>query len=546
MKTSDEVSPSMSAGSLSSNRSALNPMQSEKRQSSSVINQYPDVEESGSIDVIPAEKKATSDDSDPFLTYTNYTLILGFALLTGMISASTTFPVVIYVQRYGLNLVTCTNIIVAGQILSVYLVIMVGKLSDGLKGYSSGRRKPFVLLGGILGSVAATILTFPIQGSTQAFMASQVAIGYFCLQLGIALYTLPFQSWLIESTKNEKSYQYLTTLVQVVSILSLVMSALLGITGQYFPITIIIGVLVSTVLPALILIVPNPVLKEAPACPPIIPSIRTCVRTKEFVTILINNCAILTGLALAQEFMVITFISSYGLTLMKQTQAALGYFGAGIVPFSLGGLAGINYLLKKYDKIYLYQGLTVGAWMGACALACTLIPALTAYDGANPSSDLYNSMFVICITLLSFNTGSVLVPLTFLQGLFVRDLVVYDSFVNNIDRENVYQVALSTPVALFTQTVGGLFKAVIFSTGFEQYNTKNENDDYITAQYKWNEGTIMQILLYEIVLATVLCGLGFYVMRTYPLTKNLVEKMGQVVKRRKEKKSSRIGGEQES
>ena len=56
MKTSDEVSPSMSAGSLSSNRSALNPMQSEKRQSSSVINQYPDVEESGSIDVIPAEK----------------------------------------------------------------------------------------------------------------------------------------------------------------------------------------------------------------------------------------------------------------------------------------------------------------------------------------------------------------------------------------------------------------------------------------------------------------------------------------------------------
>ena len=98
------------------------------------------------------------------------------------------------------------------------------------------------------------------------------------------------------------------------------------------------------------------------------------MRTKEFVTILINNCAILTGLALAQEFMVITFISSYGLTLMKQTQAALGYFGAGIVPFSLGGLAGINYLLKKYDKIYLYQGLTVGAWMGACALACTLIP----------------------------------------------------------------------------------------------------------------------------------------------------------------------------
>ncbi len=517
---------------------SFNPMQAEKRLGSAVADVQSGAVESGSIDVIPDEKiVADNDEPDPFLSYTNYALILAFALLKGMISAAATFPVIIFVQRYGLNLVTCTNITVAGSILGVYMVIVVGKLSDGLKGYSYGRRKPFVLFGSLISSAAAIILTFPVEGSSQAFMASQVAIGYFALQLGTSISDLPFQSWLIESSKNEASYQKLTTLIQVVGLLALVLNALLGISGQFFPITIMIAILTVTAVPALVTLVPNPVLKEAPACPPIIPSIRTCVRTKEFVTILINNSAILTGLALGQEFMVITFITSYGLTKMKETQAALAYFGAGIFPATLAGLAFINYLLRKNDKIHLYQLYTVGAWLGALGLAFTLIPALSSYGGSGPSSGLYGAMFITCISFLSFNTGFILIPLVYMQGLFVRDLVVYDNFVNNIDRENVYQVALVTPLNLFTGTVGGLFKAIIFSTGFVQFSTKNENDDFITSQYRWNEGTIYQVFLYEIIIATLMCGFGFYVMRTYPLTNNLMEQMAKVVKRRKEKKA---------
>ena len=116
----------------------------------------------------------------------NYFIILGFALLQGMINAAYTFPVIIFVQGYGLNLVTCTNISVAGQIFGVYLVILVGKLSDGLKGYKWGRRKPFVFFGMIVAAVASIILAFPVAGSSEAFMATQVAIGYFSLQIGIS------------------------------------------------------------------------------------------------------------------------------------------------------------------------------------------------------------------------------------------------------------------------------------------------------------------------------------------------------------------------
>ena len=93
--------------------------QAEERLGSAVLDLWSGSVESGRTYVIPAESVMKSDEkSDPFLNYTNYCLTLPFSLLSGMISATFIFPVIIFVQRYGLNLIICTDITMAGQMLT--------------------------------------------------------------------------------------------------------------------------------------------------------------------------------------------------------------------------------------------------------------------------------------------------------------------------------------------------------------------------------------------------------------------------------------------
>ena len=90
-----------------------------------------------------------------------------------------------------------------------------------------------------------------------------------------------------------------------------------------------------------------------------------------------------------------------------------------------------------------------------------------------------------------------------MNSLFLRDLVLYDNFVNNTDRENVYQQALNVPVSVVGGVIAGFFKALLYATGFDHSGTKNANDDYIAAQYSWNEGSLIQIATYTVIIVSI-------------------------------------------
>ena len=51
------------------------------------------------------------------------------------------------------------------------------------------------------------------------------------------------------------------------------------------------------------------------------------------------------------------------------------------------------------------------------------------------------------------------------------------------------------------------------------------NDDYIAAQYSWNEGTLIQIATYTVIIVTISSFIAVYTLRDYPLTTVVAEQM---------------------
>lgn len=487
----------------------------------------------GSVDDIP--QQPVFDGPDPFNSWKVLLPLCPIFFFMGLMNGViTTYTVLLYVQHYGLDLVTSTNIISSvgvGGIVSLFLGIAVSKYSDAIQ-TNFGRRKPFVVAGFLVQFVGVLILTNPQVGNVHTYPA-QVAIGNIAGVVGNALWVTPWNSWLIESIRNQATYAKVYALGACITVIGLILAIVVGAIGNQ-PHVILAGVVVFGIisLPLLIYFVPNPILQEAPAQPPLVPSLRTCIRTAEFRTILLNTVALSIGLTLGQEFLLIVLYSCFGFTHQKEVNGALFVTAIAVPIGTCVFIPLIAWSVGKFEKIHLYRGLSVLMWVLALMSVLAMIPGIGAYSGDSYSDSTLLSYYTLYIISQVGLICAAAIPIGFINSLFLRDLVIYDNFVNNVDRENVYQQALLVPVSIVATVVGGFFKAMIYATGFHGTGTKKADDDYIQTVYTWNVDTLWQVAFYVLVVTTIATFIALYSLRDYPLTTVVSEQMSKVVKRR--------------
>ena len=87
-------------------------------------------------------------------------------------------------------------------------------------------------------------------------------------------------------------------------------------------------------------------------------------------------------------------------------------------------IVALNWILKRYDKLPVYAVLT---WTVA-------VVAVLAFFSSLTSSGFYPFVFFLLILVVLSS------PIGIIDTLFLRDLVIYDTFLSGLHRENMYQV----------------------------------------------------------------------------------------------------------
>ena len=139
------------------------------------------------------------------------------------------------------------------------------------------------------------------------------------------------------------------------------------------------------------------------------------MRTKEFQIIFLNKIILFTGIAIGQTFGLYLLVVAFSFV-KKYNQIAV-FVIIILVCFLVGGMVSIlalNFLLTKFDKLFLYKVIT----LAIAGFGCIMFPACVM---GNPSSFIATVVFLIIMGILQF-------PLGYIDSFFLRDLIVYDTF----------------------------------------------------------------------------------------------------------------------
>jgi hypothetical protein len=463
----------------------------------------------------------------------------------------------LYVQVYKLNLIFVTAIsILAGSVFN-FCTIYIGIKSDLLK-TKYGRRKPFVALGVILISFANFFGTFIPCGydCSPGFIAAWYFIVSMVASVGSACIGLPYSSWLIESTVGEEDFTFINTVCGIVPRIIGFLGSGLAVyaAGEYVKYLTAVCTTLGLISAILLLVyVPNNTSRKVEKQPPLIPSMRTCFKTKEFSRVFFNETAIQTATALnsdCAQIFVILMVAGTQATFVLLTVAQ-------VVVASMIGLPLLIFLttcyLKNHDKIVVYQFLTKFLCTSAVsAFFLSIIPRIGPL------------MFWGLLLLL----GAIYFPVSFLQSLFVRDLIQFDTFTTGLKRQAMYQLVITLPANIIAGFIATIPTVIIGFTGYHAIDpptmlptmtpptdaptvhpptdsptstlspspSPTIYDDDITDYYAYNEGSIWQSRVYSTLIVALVGYFAFKSLERYPLTKEISDKILEVNVDREAKK----------
>jgi Na+/melibiose symporter-like transporter len=112
----------------------------------------------------------------------------------------------LYVQYSGLSMVTVGFILTALRVADAIIDPGIGFLSDRTRS-RFGRRKPFIVLGGLIGAPAVLLAYHPSATTGYVYFA----LSYLFLTLGWTLSEIPHTAWLSEITRNYSDRNRLAT-----------------------------------------------------------------------------------------------------------------------------------------------------------------------------------------------------------------------------------------------------------------------------------------------------------------------------------------------
>ncbi len=229
---------------------------------------------------------ADSADSDvmsttPMLSTVRNLVILSFYNFASTFCAAGNIMFLWYFGGFGLSYVYLNLVGLISTVFTTFVQIAVGYYGDKLN-TRFGRRKPLVVAGNILSVLCTFILAFP-PSTDQNSMFGWTVIFATLLYSSFIISGNPYGSWLIESTNGPDDYRRIAT---IASPLGTILGAIAGLAiSDLFshPLYCVINLVLLAVSTALLVtFIPNPQNREVEKQPDIIPSLRTCMRSKEF------------------------------------------------------------------------------------------------------------------------------------------------------------------------------------------------------------------------------------------------------------------------
>ena len=245
---------------------------------------------------------------------------------SGYVAASASGATIYYI-RYNMSVYYLGLAGIIGTFVSTYVQIAVGYYGDQIKS-KYGRRKPLVFVGFFVIVVGIAMLAFPpvqplplssptatptMQPSSGGSFAptmfapspaptvalpasSNLLNGWFIagstiLQIGATIHSLPQSSWFLETCADGADYLRLTSIpINFGAFIGVLIGVLIPLATGSLVYNLVLYVTVGVFALFLLLrYVPNNTVRAVPKQPEFIPSVRTCVRTKEFRMLLINR-----------------------------------------------------------------------------------------------------------------------------------------------------------------------------------------------------------------------------------------------------------------
>jgi Na+/melibiose symporter-like transporter len=382
----------------------------------------------------------------------------------------------VYVARFNVSSLWIETAQQIASITSVISMIAVGAISDGIKS-KYGRRKPVVFIGCACILSSTIFLVFP-WSHDQQFLAFWYFIFNQLFIIGLTFSSNSLSSWVLESSADQDDFNNLRSVpINVGNILGTLVGGIGTFSGSFnilVPVMIVGG---SISLSLLLYFVPsksnhsthrirrsdsahhstgagagtNNVMESADGSnklPPFIPSFRSCMRTKEFRRIYINEILISLSFRIGGAYCGTYFlISGYFSTNMEFTTYMVYLAICGI---TLGMLANIlaGYLAKRMDKLKLYLHLTI----------CIAVLGVLGFMASFAKHYSLFAVYEMLLLAAGYMTG-------LLEAFLVRDLIVYDTLITGLNRESMYQVALSVPENIVTSLLAILPSIIMFTTG---------------------------------------------------------------------------------
>lgn len=423
----------------------------------------------------------------------------------------------LYVGKWNLPIVWLINGYLVSFVASTLSTVYFGYLGDKYKS-KFGRRKPFVAFAFVLRAIAFICLVLPPNKDSEITLVSWFIVFYSCFKIGNSANDNSFASWMIESSRDNNDYMKFKTIVSPISsffggivalaiffIISPVVCAFIAVIGGGIATYILIHFL------------PNVTIRAVNSPPPIVPSVRIACRTYEFKQIFVNR--VIEGAAVGMYYSANNIILLVGFNNFEYIKDYITYTLINTIVGGVGNICFViicNKLLVHVEKLKLYLLLTrIAALIGLFGFVVSIFRSDTTFV-----------MFFVSYVVLAIVYG----PLELILSLFVRDLVVYDTFTTNLSRENLYITAISTPSSVIVSFISALPIVFLYQTGFKQ--NENLDDDRVDENFEYNVSSLWVLRIFGPLMLFLLGIVAYWNLRNYPLTTKLVEDMNNIIHER--------------
>lgn len=450
--------------------------------------------------------------------------------MTVMLSLFWTAGVFYYIPILKMSLVWNSAAGTLSSLVSIYTGIYIAYYGDRVK-TRWGKRKPLLLL-------FYPFIALPVIGIYFCPFTDVSGVeGWYliCLLLmafGSTCYNTVFSAWFIESSYDAADYLRISVFgCSIPSAIGGIIGLAMSKMGILTIPSVVAAVFGAISLLLLIYYVPNRIIMKSDQQPPLLSSFRVLSRTQEYKTILINRIVLQSSWNICGEFLLYTsFMCFPGIKHFKQIQTLYIIFAVSVTIVGIPVTIILQSMIAaKWEKIKIYMNMTLALVALSGALFLLYLPGLIAENTISAEASEGLMWFWMTLIIMgSFIFSGAL----FLEQLIVRDVIRFDTYRTGLNRENMYQSALTVPGQVVSNVIVAIPLAIFTASGFQQIPDPPMNDDLMAHRYIWNTGSHVQLALYSSILFGAGAYLSYHWFNRFPLLQSVADKIENALRTR--------------